>query len=95
MTPLQNHILKIVFSRFQDQRLLLAAEKILFESLAQMRNIDKLVRAFKHEDAQTLALIASFLNPKARLEFLYRLPDDLFANVDTMMQNVSNINKDI
>lgn len=66
-----------------------------FASLESFGNIDQLIRAFKNEDPQTLALIASFLNPKSRVEFLYRLPDELFASVNNTLKNVSNINQEI
>lgn len=70
-------------------------QKTFFDMLKTIKNVEPLIRAFKNEDAQTLALIASFLGDKPRTEFLYKLPDALFSSVNNALKNVKDVNEDI
>lgn len=66
-----------------------------FESLKNFEGVDTLIRAFKNEDAPTLALIASYLNPQTKTKFLYALPDRLYSAVTNQLEKMNDINSDI
>lgn len=72
-----------------------ATGKSFFESLQALDSIETLLRVFKKENVQTLALIASYLSPNKRTEFLYRLPDNLFESVKQNLQGSTNIDKEL
>lgn len=66
-----------------------------FESLKNFDGVDTLIQAFKNEDAPTLALIASYLNPQTKTKFLYALPDRLFNTVANQLEKMNDINSEV